>query len=187
MPEEKSLSLLNTVEDTDKIRVVTEDGLSQSIEVGHLRNSLFINELSDEVSALETRANANDTDHDTMDSRLTSLESAVGEGGDEGFGLVKEISDVRSNLTTSINNTNDRFATLTGRQDILEEDVANLANTKLDQSAFQSAVDAGFKVIDEPPASAGAVGEPGEVRWDTEYFYVCVETNTWKRIPLSSW
>jgi len=37
------------------------------------------------------------------------------------------------------------------------------------------------------PASAGATGEAGEIAWDTAYFYVCVATNTWKRVALSSW
>lgn len=191
MPEEKNLSLVNTVEDIDKIRVVTSTGLSHSIEVGHLKNSLFINELSGRVSILENKDITNDTTHVNMNSKIEELELVVGEGGEEGFGLVKEISDIRLDLAkidpeeisrlggelegihadlTSINGTNGQLAILTDRQDNLE-----------------SAIDAGFKVIDEAPASTSATGQPGEVFWDTQYFYVCVAVNTWKRIPLSSW
>ena len=37
------------------------------------------------------------------------------------------------------------------------------------------------------PSSAGDFGVQGEIRWDTNYIYVCVATDTWKRSALSSW
>ncbi len=37
------------------------------------------------------------------------------------------------------------------------------------------------------PASATASGEVGEIRWDNSYLYMCVATNTWKRVELSTW
>jgi hypothetical protein len=37
------------------------------------------------------------------------------------------------------------------------------------------------------PASATATGEAGEIMWDADYLYVCVATNTWKRVALTSW
>lgn len=37
------------------------------------------------------------------------------------------------------------------------------------------------------PASAGATGTAGQIAWDSNYFYVCVATNTWKRTALSTW
>jgi len=37
------------------------------------------------------------------------------------------------------------------------------------------------------PASAGAAGNPGDICWDSNYLYVCVATNTWKRVALNSW
>lgn len=36
------------------------------------------------------------------------------------------------------------------------------------------------------PASSTATGNTGEHCWDANYFYVCVATNSWKRIALSS-
>jgi hypothetical protein len=38
-----------------------------------------------------------------------------------------------------------------------------------------------------PPASANAPGKLGEVTFDTEYVYVCVAENTWKRSALTTW
>jgi hypothetical protein len=37
------------------------------------------------------------------------------------------------------------------------------------------------------PASAGATGLTGEICWDTSYIYVCVATNTWKRVAIATW
>jgi hypothetical protein len=37
------------------------------------------------------------------------------------------------------------------------------------------------------PASSGAAGNSGDICWDTNYMYVCVNTNTWKRTALSTW
>ena len=37
------------------------------------------------------------------------------------------------------------------------------------------------------PSSASDTGQAGQICWDTNYLYVCVSSNTWKRIALSSW
>ena len=37
------------------------------------------------------------------------------------------------------------------------------------------------------PTSSSSTGTFGEVAWDSNYFYVCIGPNTWKRSQLSSW
>lgn len=37
------------------------------------------------------------------------------------------------------------------------------------------------------PASATDTGTPGQMAYDADYFYVCVATDTWKRIALTTW
>ena len=37
------------------------------------------------------------------------------------------------------------------------------------------------------PATAGATGTEGSIRWDADYIYVCTTTNTWKRAAISTW
>lgn len=37
------------------------------------------------------------------------------------------------------------------------------------------------------PAYANAAGSVGAVCWDSSYLYVCVATNSWKRVALSAW
>ena len=39
----------------------------------------------------------------------------------------------------------------------------------------------------QTPSSASAAGTQGEVAWDAYYLYVCIATNTWKRVALASW
>jgi len=37
------------------------------------------------------------------------------------------------------------------------------------------------------PATATALGNKGEIRWDADYIYVAVDANTWKRAALTTW
>lgn len=37
------------------------------------------------------------------------------------------------------------------------------------------------------PASAGAAGVTGSIVTDTGYIYVCIATNTWKRVAIATW
>ena len=39
----------------------------------------------------------------------------------------------------------------------------------------------------QTPASSSAAGTQGDVAWDTNYIYVAVAGNTWKRTSLSTW
>jgi hypothetical protein len=36
------------------------------------------------------------------------------------------------------------------------------------------------------PANATATGTPNQVAYDASFFYICVATNTWKRVAISS-
>lgn len=38
-----------------------------------------------------------------------------------------------------------------------------------------------------PPATASSNGTPGAISFDSDYLYVCVANNTWKRAALSTW
>lgn len=39
----------------------------------------------------------------------------------------------------------------------------------------------------DTPASAAAAGTAGSIVWDANYIYVCVATNTWKRVAIATW
>ena len=38
-----------------------------------------------------------------------------------------------------------------------------------------------------PPANSTSAGVAGTVTWDSTYIYVCVATNTWKRVQIATW
>jgi len=38
-----------------------------------------------------------------------------------------------------------------------------------------------------PPVSSTANGTTGQISWDANYIYVCVNTNTWKRVAITTW
>ncbi len=37
------------------------------------------------------------------------------------------------------------------------------------------------------PSNSGDTGSAGQISWDSDYVYICVSTNTWKRSPLAGW
>lgn len=37
------------------------------------------------------------------------------------------------------------------------------------------------------PASASDTGNAGDICWDASYVYVCVATNSWKRVAIAAW
>ena len=37
------------------------------------------------------------------------------------------------------------------------------------------------------PASAAAAGIKGQIRWDANYLYICVATDTWIRFAKAAW
>lgn len=42
-------------------------------------------------------------------------------------------------------------------------------------------------VATSTPASAAAAGTAGTIAWDSNYIYICVATNTWKRVAIATW
>lgn len=37
------------------------------------------------------------------------------------------------------------------------------------------------------PSSASDTGEAGTICWDADYIYICITTDTWKRVAISTW
>lgn len=35
------------------------------------------------------------------------------------------------------------------------------------------------------PSSSGASGSQGEIAWDSDFIYICVGTNSWKRVGIT--
>jgi hypothetical protein len=52
---------------------------------------------------------------------------------------------------------------------------------KTDECASESAIS------QATPASAGAAGHKGEIRWDDGFIYVCIADDTWEKVAIASW
>ena len=65
--------------------------------------------------------------------------------------------------------------------------VINVATpTDLTDATNKNYVDAHI-VATGTPASASATGIVGTIVWDSGYIYVCVATDTWERVAISTW
>jgi len=42
-------------------------------------------------------------------------------------------------------------------------------------------------ISDVPPGTSGATGATGEMALDSDWLYVCIGTDTWKRTSLTGW
>lgn len=68
-------------------------------------------------------------------------------------------------------------------------DGTNIGTSTPGAGTFSALVTTGDHVrIDtsQTPASSSASGTAGEIAWDSNYIYVCVATNSWKRVALST-
>lgn len=68
--------------------------------------------------------------------------------------------------------------------------VQNRGTAILDVTRTQVMVKSGSKLILESsstPASAAATGVTGQVAWDANYLYICIATNTWRRVAHATW
>ena len=83
---------------------------------------------------------------------------------------------------------------------LFNQNVLKLQKTTMQRSAVyvgSGEVPDGYNVQIDPegdvanivdaPASATATGTMGQTAYDSNYFYVCIATNTWKRVALSTW
>ncbi len=64
---------------------------------------------------------------------------------------------------------------------------AGINNTSIGTAIPNSGSFSSLRVVSAPPGSANSVGTAGTITWDSNYLYVCVAANTWKRLALSSW
>lgn len=69
--------------------------------------------------------------------------------------------------------------------------IGNVTSTELGYldgvtSAIQTQLDSKLKWV-TPPATPTSTGTAGEASYENDYLYICVATNSWKRMPLAIW
>lgn len=97
----------------------------------------------------------------------------IGTGGNVGGGIIA-FSSITSGLTTVPRQTN---ALITGDSTGKSVITKEYLNTSLPV----------LTTLNIAPTSATDTGVKGDIRIDSNYVYICVDTNTWKRSALSVW
>jgi hypothetical protein len=44
-----------------------------------------------------------------------------------------------------------------------------------------------YETATHTPSSASDVGVAGQIAWDSSFIYICIATNTWKRVGIATW
>ena len=42
-------------------------------------------------------------------------------------------------------------------------------------------------ITPDVPASASSDGVAGDIAYDSDYLYICIASDTWKRVAISTW
>jgi len=172
-------SLNGSVSSIDKVRVFLDDGVA-------MQDLVFWNKhlSTEEVGELYNSGNYLDP---SMHSAVGNIVSWFKLGyeplfADAGFSA----GDTLSGTITIPDSIGTNEFTLTQ-----ENEFKLLARSVVDSTLQSPALDIdsmSIRIREEgTPSSASDVGMKGEIRWDTNYLYICVATDTWKRVALSSW
>jgi len=107
--------------------------------------------------------------------------NSIGENGNIGLGYYSGKYETGSNAFY-VNNQNRTNTAGDKAKSILYGVMATAAaNQKLTINALLNLS------VPKTPASAAAAGVAGDVCWDTSYIYVCVATDSWKRVAIAAW
>lgn len=94
-------------------------------------------------------------------------------------------SNVNWNFGLRANSNDFNITTYDGASVVNRLAISNTGNATFGGNVISSQ----FRIsaLNTAPSSATDTGTLGEIRYDTNYMYVCVATNTWKRSPLTTW
>jgi hypothetical protein len=79
-----------------------------------------------------------------------------------------------------------QFGGTTSSFPALKRSSAILQARLADDSGYTT-MDAQLRAQGTAPATTGATGTAGDIRYDADYIYVCTATNTWKRAAIATW
>lgn len=109
----------------------------------------------------------------------------------EGSGVVFLGNQAGKNQTTNsdllIIDNQDRGDIATEATDAMIYGVFNAAVGSQTLSLNATVAPDKLLLISDAPAAADATGTTGHITWDSEYIYVCITTDTWKRVAISTW
>jgi hypothetical protein len=62
-----------------------------------------------------------------------------------------------------------------------------ILQARLGDDSGYTVMDAQLRAQGAAPATSGATGTAGDIRYDADYIYVCTAANTWKRAAIATW
>jgi hypothetical protein len=101
--------------------------------------------------------------------------------GDTDTGLFRPAADIVALATNGV----ERFRIRANGTATFEQNLG--LNTSSPTKALDINSDSFRLRTAKTPASATAAGETGEICWDANYLYICIATNTWRRIAHATW
>ncbi|MFZ1453218.1 MAG: hypothetical protein WAT20_10975 [Ferruginibacter sp.] len=98
-------------------------------------------------------------------------------------------------VSTSVSNVNDRLFNIgNGTSAAARADAFTIlkgGNIGIGTASPTALLDVNSNTIrirtSKTPASSSDTGNTGDIAWDSDYIYVCVAANTWKRVAIASW
>lgn len=120
----------------------------------------------------------NCTQNSTLDGIITRQAAMYG-GSDANGTLILQNSNFNNFNMLKIGGTSTSFPALKRLSAILQVRLA-------DDSGY-TVLDAQLRAQGTAPATAGATGTAGDIRYDADYIYICTAANTWKRVAIATW
>ena len=93
-------------------------------------------------------------------------------------------------ITASLNgnaSTATRLETARNIAGVAFDGTSNISIPFANLSSIPSAFTADRVANTAPPATATGTGTAGEIRYDSNFIYICVATNTWRRVGIATW
>jgi hypothetical protein len=118
------------------------------------------------------------TQNSTLDGIITRQAAFYG-GSDSNGTLIFQNSNFNNFNMLKLGGTSSSFPSLKRSSAILQVRLA-------DDSGYTT-LDAQIRLQGTAPATAGATGTAGDVRYNADYIYVCTSANTWKRVAIATW
>ncbi len=137
------------------------------------------------------KADESDDDADALVQKISSVggitlanPSVVTLVPDDFASLVAGVTyefDIQAQLVASPNTIRTvARGTIKFAYDITQEATLSITTYTTSPSAF-------LNYVATVPASSSATGTTNQYAFDSDYFYLCVATDTWRRWPLSDW
>jgi hypothetical protein len=114
----------------------------------------------------------------TLDGIISRQASMYG-GGDANGTWVFQNSNFNNFNMLKLGGSTSSFPSLKRSSAILQVRLA-------DDSGYTT-LDAQIRLQGTAPATTGATGTAGDVRYDSDYIYICTAANTWKRVAIATW